>query len=623
MMWYHKFKSKGERNVYLIMIESQKTPKREAVSKKSQWDLTKIFKDDETFENELVNVNKSLKNLGKYQETMIFSAKNLKETLLEIESLTRRVEVLYVYSHLKNDEDTLNTANQNLFGKASRLLAEFSEATAWFEPEILKLSDQQLLSYFEEDASLLIYQHYFEKLGKARPHILSEKEEAILAGASEIFNSASQTFEILDNGDLPFPTVKNDSNEVVQLSHGIYSQLLESSNREVRKGAFQGLYSVYQQFENIFATILSNHIKSTNFQSKVRDFSSARAAALASNNLPEKIYDELITTVHDHLPLLHEYVDLRKDLLNIETLTMYDMHTPILGEAPLAYTYEEAKAITLAALAPMGEDYLSIIEKAFNEDWIDVVENQGKRSGAYSSGSYDTAPYILLNWHNSLDQLYTLVHELGHSVHSYYTRKNQPPVYGDYSIFLAEIASTTNENLLTEYLLATEQEPAVQAYVLNRYLDGFKGTVYRQTQFAEFEHFLYEQDSQGVTLTSDLLKNEYSQLNQKYYGDKVVNSTEITVEWARIPHFYYNYYVYQYATGFAAATTLAKRIVQKEPGALDDYLTYLKAGSSDYPLNVIAKAGVDMTENTYLLESFQVFENRLNDFKTLVKKMAN
>lgn len=603
------------------MANTKELPKRADVSADLQWDLTKIFKNDDAFEAKLQDVTERLKHLDQYRGKLSQGPQSLYDTIIAIQEITGEVEVLYVYSHLKNDQDTLNTTYQNYYGQTTRLISIYSEAISWFEPELLQLSDEQINDYIEGLPELVEFKHYLSSLVRNRKHMLSEKEEAILAGASEIFNSPSQIFEILDNGELPFPTVKNDEGDNVKLSHGVYSQLLESSQREVRKAAFEGLYGVYQQFENTYATILSNHVKATNFRAKVRHYSSARAAALAHNQLPESIYDTLINEVHDHLPLFHDYIGLRKDLLGLEELTMYDLHTPILGEAPLAYSYEEAKTLTLKALAPMGEDYLSIIRKAFDEGWIDVVENQGKRSGAYSSGAYGTEPYILMNWHDSLDQLYTLVHELGHSVHSYLTRHNQPPVYGDYSIFLAEIASTTNENLLTEYLLTQENDLQVKAYVLNRYLDGFKGTVYRQTQFAEFEHFLYEQDSQGVTLTSDLLKKEYSDLNRRYYGPAVAESAEIAVEWARIPHFYYNYYVYQYATGFAAASTLASRIVEQVPGSLDDYLNYLKAGSSDYPLNVIGKAGVDMTQADYLKESFKVFEQRLTMFKDVVKEL--
>lgn len=321
------------------------------------------------------------------------------------------------------------------------------------------------------------------------------------------------------------------------------------------------------------------------------------------------------------MPLLHRYVALRKKLLATDTLHMYDMYTPILGEAPIKYTYEQAVEKAKEALKIMGPEYNDIVAKAFSSRWIDVIENKGKRSGAYSSGAYDTAPYILMNWHDTLDQLFTLVHEMGHSVHSYFTRSNQPFVYGDYSIFLAEIASTTNENILTEYLLETEKDPKVRAYILNHYLDGFKGTIFRQTQFAEFEHFIHTEDAKGIPLTSEYLSDYYGELNAKYYGPEVEKDDEIKLEWSRIPHFYYNYYVYQYATGFSAASSLAKKILAKEDGALDHYLNYLKAGNSDYPIEVMKKAGVDMTKADYIEDAMKMFEQRLTELEALVEKL--
>lgn len=415
------------------------------------------------------------------------------------------------------------------------------------------------------------------------------EQEALLAGASEIFGASSNTFSILNNADLEFPTVQNAEGETIQLSHGVYGQLMESVDPSVREAAFKGLYKVYKQFRNTLASTLGAHVKTHNYKAKIRNYDSARAASLASNHIPESVHETLVAVVNKHLPLLHRYVKLRKKLLNVEELHMYDLYAPLLGEAPIRYSYEEAKEKAIEALKPLGEDYLSIVKEAFSSRWIDVIENQGKRSGAYSSGAYDTAPYILMNWHDSLDQLFTLVHEMGHSVHSYYTRNNQPYVYGDYSIFLAEIASTTNENILTEYLLQTETDPKVRAYVLNHYLDGFKGTIFRQTQFAEFEHFIHTEDAKGTPLTSEYLSEYYGELNAKYYGPEVVRDEEISYEWARIPHFYYNYYVYQYATGFSAASALSKHILAGEEGALEKYLNYLKAGSSDFPIEVMKK----------------------------------
>lgn len=603
------------------MSETTKLPNREDLPEKLTWDLTPIFSSDQEFDEKYEELTEELKNSEHYKGTLGNGATAFLEALEFVLTMYRKVELIYVYSHLKNDQDTTNTTYQALYARAGSLLSKVSEAIAWYEPEVLQLSDEQIWQYFEEEPKLEIYRHYVKQMVDNRAHILSADQEALLAGAGEIFGASSGTFAVLNNADLEFPTITGENGEKIQLSHGVYGQLLESTNREVRESAFKGLYSVYAQFRNTFASTLGTHIKGHNFKAKARRYASAREAALSNNHIPESVYDTLVTVVNKHLPLLHRYMELRKRLLNVDTLHMYDLYTPVLGEAPIKFTYEEAVEKAIESLAPMGEEYLAVVKEAFSNRWIDVVENKGKRSGAYSSGSYDTNPYILMNWHDTLDQLFTLVHEMGHSVHSYFTRSNQPFVYGDYSIFLAEIASTTNENILTEHLLATEEDPRVRAYVLNHYLDGFKGTIFRQTQFAEFEHFMHQEDAKGTPLTSEYLSESYGELNAKYYGPAVEKDPEIKDEWARIPHFYYNYYVYQYSTGFSAASALAKKIWEKEPGALDAYLTYLKAGNSDYPVEVMKKAGVDMTQAAYIEDAMAVFEQRLNELEALVEEL--
>ncbi|MBO1085153.1 MULTISPECIES: oligoendopeptidase F [Enterococcus] len=603
------------------MSETTKLPNREDLPEKLTWDLTPIFSSDQEFNKKYEELTEELKNSEHYKGTLGNGATAFLEALEFVLTMYRKVELIYVYSHLKNDQDTTNTTYQALYARAGSLLSKVSEAIAWYEPEVLQLSDEQIWQYFEEEPKLEVYRHYVKQMVDNRAHILSADQEALLAGAGEIFGASSGTFAVLNNADLEFPTITGENGEKIQLSHGVYGQLLESTNREVREAAFKGLYSVYAQFRNTFASTLGTHIKGHNFKAKARRYASAREAALSNNHIPESVYDTLVTVVNKHLPLLHRYMELRKRLLNVDTLHMYDLYTPVLGEAPITFTYEEAVEKAIESLAPMGEEYLAVVKEAFSNRWIDVVENKGKRSGAYSSGSYDTNPYILMNWHDTLDQLFTLVHEMGHSVHSYFTRSNQPFVYGDYSIFLAEIASTTNENILTEHLLATEEDPRVRAYVLNHYLDGFKGTIFRQTQFAEFEHFMHQEDAKGTPLTSEYLSESYGELNAKYYGPAVEKDPEIKDEWARIPHFYYNYYVYQYSTGFSAASALAKKIWEKEPGALDAYLTYLKAGNSDYPVEVMKKAGVDMTQAAYIEDAMAVFEQRLNELEALVEEL--
>ena len=602
-------------------MEVKQLPKREELPENLTWDLTKIFSSDQEFDEKYLELSEELKQSEKHKGTLDQGASQFLNAIEFVLRVYRQTEVIYVYAHLKNDQDTGNTDYQALYARASSLFSKVSEAVSWFEPEILQLSDDQIWQYFKEEPKLEVYRHYIQQIVDNRAHVLSAEQESLLAGAGEIFDASSDTFAVLNNADLVFPTIEGENGEIVQLSHGVYGQLLESTDRRVREAAFKGLYSVYEQFRNTFASTLGTHIKGHNFKAKVRNYSSAREASLSNNHIPESVYDTLVDVVNKHLPLLHRYMELRKRLLEVEKLHMYDLYTPVLGEAPITFTYEEAKEKALEALKPMGEEYMAIVEKAFSERWIDVVENKGKRSGAYSSGSYDTNPYILLNWHDTLDQLFTLVHEMGHSVHSYFTRSNQPYVYGDYSIFLAEIASTTNENILTEYLLETEKDPRVRAYVLNHYLDGFKGTVFRQTQFAEFEHFMHTEDEKGVPLTSEYLSDSYGKLNAKYYGPAVEEDPEIKFEWSRIQHFYYNYYVFQYSTGFSAASALAKKILNQEPEALENYLAYLKAGNSDYPVEVMKKAGVDMTQAAYIEDAMSMFEQRLNELEELIDRL--
>ena len=603
------------------MSEAKQLPNREEVQEAQTWDLTKIFADDTAFEVAFTAVQEEVKKADQYKGTLGKDAQAFLAALEYLLGMYRQLETVYVYTSLKNDQDTANTTYQALNARASSLIAQASEAVAWFEPELLTLDDATIWGYFEQEPKLEIYRHFVKQSVDNRAHVLPAEQEALLAGAGEIFGSPGNTFSVLNNADLVFPTIEDENGEKIQLSHGVYGQLLESTNRQVREDAFKGIYSVYEQFKNTMASTLSTNVKAHNYKAKVRKYNSAREAALSNNHLPESVYDTLVNVVNEHLPLLHRYMELRKRLLKVDELHMYDVYTPLLGEASIRYSYEEAVEKAIEALAPMGEEYLAVVKDAFASRWIDVVENKGKRSGAYSSGAYDTLPYILMNWHDTLDQLFTLVHEMGHSVHSHFTRTNQPYVYGDYSIFLAEIASTTNENILTEHLLKTETDPRVRAYVLNHYLDGFKGTVFRQTQFAEFEHFMHVEDAKGTPLTAEFLSDSYGALNRKYYGEALADDPEIHYEWARIPHFYYNHYVFQYATGFSAASALSGKILHEGPEALTNYLNYLKAGSSDYPLEVIKKAGVDMTQAAYIEDAMKIFEERLNELEALVEEL--
>lgn len=602
------------------MTEVKKLPQRKEVPVELTWDLELIFANSGEFDTAVTELEQQATTFLTYQGQVGQSAQTLLTALEAWLDLDRALEKIYVYASMKNDQDTKNAEYQALFTRVQKLVAEVSAKIAWFEPELLALSEETVATYLQVEPKLQQYQHLLEVLLAKKPHILSDKEEALLAGASDILGAPENIFGVLNNADFKFAQVSDEAGNKVQLSQGLYGKLLESVNREVRKEAFEKLYLVYHQFRHTLATTLATHVRMHNFEAKLRGYNSAQERALASNSIPVKVYTTLLEQVEQHLPLLHRYVELRKKVLGLTELHMYDLYTPLTGKANLAYTYEEAKQESLKALAVLGNDYLEHVKEAYASRWIDVVENEGKRSGAYSSGVYDTAPYILLNWQDNLDNLFTLVHEMGHSMHTYLTTHNQPYQYGDYPIFLAEIASTTNENLLTQYLLETQKDPQVQAYVLNHYLDGFKGTVFRQAQFAQFELWLHEQEASGQALTAEKLADYYGKLNQHYYGSAVVNDQQIAYEWARIPHFYYNFYVYQYATGFAAATTLSQNILSKDPAKLTAYLDYLQAGSSNYPLEVMKQAGVNMEESAYLQESFKVFEKRLNQLEGVLLK---
>ena len=594
---------------------------RNEINEKDTWDLSTIFETDQKWEEELALLTEDAKEAASLEGHLLDSAESLLNITERYLDLSRRLEKLYVYAHMKNDQDTRVAKYQEYYAKAMTLYSQFDQVFSFYEPEFMAITEEQYQNFLAEEPKLQSYKHFFDKLLQNKEHVLSQREEELLAGAGEIFGAASETFAILDNADIVFPLVKDEDGNEVQLSHGVYMRLVESKNREVRRGAYEALYSTYEQYQHTYAKTLQTNVKVQNYRAKVRNYKSAREAALAANFVPESVYDNLVSAVRKHLPLLHRYLALRSKILGIPDLKMYDVYTP-LSSVEYSFTYEDALKKAEEALAVLGEDYLSRVKRAFSERWIDVYENQGKRSGAYSGGSYDTNAFMLLNWQDNLDNLFTLVHETGHSMHSSYTRETQPYVYGDYSIFLAEIASTTNENILTEKLLQEVQDDATRFAILNNFLDGFRGTVFRQTQFAEFEHAIHQADQNGEVLTSEFLNNLYADLNQEYYGLSKEDNPQIQYEWARIPHFYYNYYVYQYSTGFAAASALAEKIVHGSQDDRDRYIDYLKAGKSDYPLNIMRKAGVDMEKEDYLNDAFAVFERRLDEFEALVEKLG-
>ena len=604
------------------MSEAKSTnalPSRDAIQVEDTWRLEDIFASDADWDKEFTEVKEELAKASQYQGTLGESAEKLFQGLQFQDHVFERLGKLYTYSHMRYDQDTTNSKYQGFDDRAKSLYSQAASAFAFVVPEILAINEEKLTSFIKENNDLKLYEHSLEEINLQRPHVLSANEEALLAKASEVFDASSNTFGMLNNADLEFPTIKDENDEDIEVTHGRYVRFLESENRRVRKEAFKAVYDTYGKYLNTFSSTLSGNVKKQNFSADIRHYDSARQAALSANNIPESVYENLVNTVNDHLPLLHRYVELRKKVLGLDELHMYDLYTPLVKDTKMKITYEEAKEILIKALAPLGEDYIKVLKEGFENRWVDVHENKGKRSGAYSSGAYGTNPYILMNWQDDVNNLYTLIHEFGHSMHSYYTRNNQPYPYGDYTIFVAEVASTCNENLLTEYLLKTLTDEKQRLYVLNHYLEGFRGTVFRQTMFAEFEQIIHQKAQNGEPLTAEVLTDEYYQLNKKYFGDNIVIDEEIGREWARIPHFYYNFYVYQYATGFSAATALSKGILEEGQPAVERYLNFLKAGSSDYTIEVLKKAGLEMTQARPIEEALKVFEEKLNEMENLLK----
>lgn len=600
---------------------TKELPKRSELPKELTWDLEDIFATDEEWKKELESLKQDIPKIKAYDGKLADSAQVLSDVLKLQDNLSQRLGKLFTYSHMRNDEDTTNSFYQEMNAKAENVLTLASSSMSYIVPEILSIDEEKLKTFQTENEELALYKQTLDEIARQRAHILSQKEEELLAEASEPMENASQTFGLLNNADLTFPAVKNEDGEEIDLTHGRYIGFLESKDRSVREEAFKTMYDTYGKFKNTFSSTLTGTIKKDNFYAKIRNYDSARHAALDGDNIPEQVYENLVEAVNDKIHLLHRYSALRKKVLELDELHMYDMYTPLVQNVEMKIPYEKAQEYVVNSLAPLGDDYVNIIKEGYQNRWIDVEENKGKRSGAYSSGAYGTNPYILLNWQDNVNDLFTLAHELGHSVHSYYTRKSQPFRYGNYSIFVAEVASTCNEALLNEYMLNHLEDEKEKLYLLNHFLEGFRGTVFRQTMFAEFEHDIHKRMQEGEALTAEKLTEIYYALNKKYFGDEVVSDEEIGLEWSRIPHFYYNYYVFQYATGYSAATALANGILTDEDGsAVERYLSFLKAGSSDFPIEVLKKAGVDMTSKQPILEALDVFEEKLEEMEKMLLK---
>ncbi|NLJ88043.1 MAG: oligoendopeptidase F [Epulopiscium sp.] len=592
-------------------------PKRNEINPQYTWNLEDLYPSDEACKKDMENLKASLNSLLEYQDKLTSSSDNLFSCLSLYDKFSEIVEKVYVYSHMKLHQDTSNSLYQALSDKAKALSIDFSSASSFIIPEILKASDETLKSYLNENKDLKLYSHLINDLLRQKEHILSKEEELLLAKTSEIGNIPQTVFSMLNDADISFPSIKDENDEEIEVTKGRYIQLMESSNRNIRKAAFKSLYSSYIKQKNTLAAIYNGSVKKDVFYSSVRNFSSALESALFKDNISVEVYDNLINTVHEYLPYMHKYVSLRKKFLELDELHMYDLYVPIIKDMDIKISYEEAKEIVKKGLKPLGEEYIKVVDKAFNNRWIDVYENKGKRSGAYSWGAYGTHPYILLNYQDNINNVFTLAHEIGHAIHSYYSDENQPYVYAQYPIFLAEVASTINESLLMHYLLETTKDNKKRAYLINHFIEQFRGTLFRQTMFAEFEKITHEMVEKGEALTSESLCSIYRDLNIKYYGPDIVVDLEIDYEWARIPHFYNAFYVYKYATGYSAAIALSNKILNNEKDALNNYMTFLKSGGSDYPINILKKAGVDMTNPQPIQKALKLFKNLLEELEKM------
>jgi oligoendopeptidase F len=518
---------------------------------------------------------------------------------------------------MKHHENMADPTYQALSDKAKKLSVEVNEATSFITPEVLSLSDETL-DAFIADPDLAPYKQTLREMKRHKPHILSKTEEALLAQVGNISQAPSTIFGMINNADLKFPVIKNDKGEDVELTHGRYIQFLESRNQEVRKNAFDAMYSTYAKYKNTLAATLNANVTKNIFYSRVRKFPSALEMSLSSDNISKDVYTNLIDTIHEHLPLLHRYLALRKQLLKLDELHMYDLFTPLVEEFDMEISYEQAKSIVKESLKPLGEDYLTVLQEGFDNGWIDIYENEGKRSGAYSWGAYGTHPYVLLNHKDNLNSMFTLAHEMGHAMHSYYSDNNQTYRNAQYPIFLAEVASTLNEALLMDHMLNKSTDPKEKLYLLTYYADQFRTTVFRQTMFAEFEMIIHDKAEQGESLTPQLLSEIYYELNKKYHGPVMTVDQAIEMEWARIPHFYTSFYVYKYATGFSAATSFAKQILDEGAPAVERYTGFLKSGGSDYPIEILKRAGVDMSTPEPIRQAMSVFEQLIEDMEQLV-----
>ena len=587
---------------------------RSTIENKFKWTIDEMYPDETSMEKDIQKVKELIEEVKKYKGTLADSEENLYKVLNISEEASRILQNLYVYTHMKSHEDTRINKNQGNATKTDMLSTELSMATSYMVPEIISMDNEKLENYLK-GKKLSHYKKYVDDILRLKPHTLNEREEELLAAVSDLSGVPENIYDMLSFADLQFPEIEDENGEKVKVTHSNFSLFLKSKDQRVRKDAFEAMYSIYGQFKNTFASTLYGGIKSEIFYAKTRKYESALQGSLFQDDVSVEVYDNLIAAVHENLDSLNKYTDLKKKFLGLDKINMYDLYVPLTENFDMEIPYEKAQEIILEALKPLGEEYLENVKKAFAEGWIDVYGNEGKQGGAYSWGSYDSKSYILLSYKDDLNSLFTLIHEMGHSMHSYYSKNNQPYLYSGYKIFVAEVASILNELLLINYLLKNASSKEERVYLLNYYLEQFRTTVYRQTMFAEFEKICHEKVESGEPLTAEDFTNIYYDLNKLYYGESCEVNEDIGLEWARIPHFYSNFYVYKYATGFSAASALSKQILEEGESAVERYKEFLKSGGSDFPLNQLRKAGVDMEKKESVDKALHVFKDLVDELE--------
>ena len=597
---------------------AKELPKRSEVKEEYTWDVSAMYASKTAWEADLKEVDAIVSDPAKLEGSVMASAEKLLAALELGARAEQKIDLAFNYAERLFDQDQKNTEHQAMSQKMYGVMTDYQSRTAFVVPEILAADKATLAQYFAEKKELELYRGLVDEILRTKEHVLTAEMEKLVAMTGEMAQTPEHVYSIINNADLIYPEIEDENREKVRLSHGNFVPFEESGDRRVRKDAFEAFYSIYKQFAGTIAGLYNGQVKQQIFYAKARNYASTLEAAVDANNVPAKVYRNLVETVNANMDKMHRYVKLRKKCLGVDELHMYDVYTPMIADAAKKVSYDEAKETVLKALAPLGEDYVATVKEGFENRWIDVYENEGKRSGAYSAGAFGTHPYVLLNYNDTLDNMFTLAHEMGHAMHSWYSNANQPYIYSQYKIFVAEVASTCNEILLMEYLLANTTDKKERAYLLNHYLDSFKGTVYRQTMFAEFEMKSNQMAEAGESLNAENLCKLYYGLNQKYFGEDMVSDPQIAYEWARIPHFYYNFYVYQYATSFSAAVAIAHGILEEGAPAVERYKKFLSGGCSMSPVDLLKQVGINMEEPKPIQDALDVFGKVLDEIETLI-----